>query len=105
MARGSKSKPLVTRLPFSRPNSEPPRTRTMSISTDKIYSGAATSTRGLVTGPFDAPDRHSWGEIHHQARSMAGALGNAGIGPGSAVALLAGDPADVAPLAQAGGMR
>jgi fatty-acyl-CoA synthase len=36
---------------------------------------------------------------------MAGALANAGVGPGSVVAVLAGDPADVAPLAQAVWMR
>src|SRR6201993_4145080 len=77
----------------------------MSTFTDQMYSSAATSTRGLVTGPFDAPDRRSWGEIHQRARAMAGALANAGIGPGSAVAVLAGDPADVAPLAQAVWMR
>lgn len=77
----------------------------MSIFTDQMYISAATSTRGLVTGPFDAPVRRSWGEIHQQAQAMAGSLANAGIGPGSAVAVLVGDPADVAPLAQAVWMR
>ena len=77
----------------------------MSTFTDQMYGNAETSARGLVTGPWDAPVRRSWGEIHEQARRMAGALANAGVEPGSAVAVLAGDPADVAPLAQAVWMR
>ncbi len=77
----------------------------MSTFTDQMYGNAATSARGLVTGPWDAPVRRSWGEVHQQARRIAGALANAGVGPGSAVAVLAGDPADVAPLAQAVWMR
>ena len=77
----------------------------MSTFTDQMYANAATSERGLVTGPWDAPVRRSWSEVHEQARRMAGALGNVGVGPGSAVAVLAGDPADVAPLAQAVWMR
>ena len=77
----------------------------MSTFTDQMYGNAATSTRGLITGPPDAPVRRSWGEVHQQARRIAGSLANAGVGPGSAVAVLAGDPADVAPLAQAVWMR
>ncbi|MGO4443535.1 fatty acyl-AMP ligase [Mycobacterium sp. 2YAF39] len=77
----------------------------MSTFTDQMYASAASSTRGLVTGPWDAPVRRSWSEVHMQARRMAGALANAGIGPGSVVAVLGGDPADVAPLAQAVWMR
>ena len=77
----------------------------MSTFTDQMYGNAATSARGLITGPPDAPVRRSWGEVHQQARRIAGSLANAGVGPGSAVAVLAGDPADVAPLAQAVWMR
>lgn len=77
----------------------------MSRFTDQMYGNAATSARGLITGPVDAPVRRSWGEIHEQARLMAGALANAGVGPGSVVGVLAGDPAEVAPLAQAVWMR
>ena len=77
----------------------------MSTFTDQMYGNAETSARGLVTGPPDAPLRRSWGEVHHQARRIAGSLANAGVAPGSAVAVLAGDPADVAPLAQAVWMR
>ena len=77
----------------------------MSAFTDQMYANAASSARGLVTGPWEAPVRRSWREVHEQARRMAGALANAGIGPGSVVAVLGADPADVAPLAQAVWMR
>jgi len=77
----------------------------MSAFTDQMYANAASSARGLVTGPWETPVRHSWSEIHEQARRMAGTLANADIGPGSVVAVLGGDPADVAPLAQALWMR
>jgi fatty-acyl-CoA synthase len=77
----------------------------MSTFTDQMYSNAATSARGLVTGPWDEPVRHRWAEVHQQARRIAGALADAGVGPGSVVAVLAGAPADVAPLAQALWMR
>jgi fatty-acyl-CoA synthase len=77
----------------------------MSAFTDRMYANAETTARGLVTGATDAPVRRSWGEIHHQARRLAGALAQAGVGPGGAVAVLAGDPADVAALAQAVWMR
>ena len=59
----------------------------MSTFTDQMYGNAATSARGLVTGSLDAPVRRSWGEVHQQARKMAGALANAGVGPGSVVAV------------------
>jgi fatty-acyl-CoA synthase len=77
----------------------------MSRFTDQMYGSAATSARGLITGPVDSPFRRSWAEVHWQARFMAGALESAGVGPGTVVAVLAGDPADVAPLAQAVWMR
>jgi fatty-acyl-CoA synthase len=77
----------------------------MSRFTDQMYGNADTSTRGLVTGSPDAPLRRSWGQVHHQARHIAGSLADAGVGPGCAVAVLAGDAADVAPLAQAVWMR
>jgi fatty-acyl-CoA synthase len=77
----------------------------MSAFTEQMYHNAATSNRGLVTGGPDATVRRSWGDVHREARGMAGALANSGVGPGSAVAVLAGDAADVAPLAQAVWMR
>ena len=50
----------------------------MSTFTDQMYGNAETSARGLVTGPPDTPWRRSWGEVHHQARRIAGSLANAG---------------------------
>ena len=77
----------------------------MSSLTDQMYANAATSRRGMITGTFEDPIRRSWGEVHDEARRMAGALSDAGVVPGTSVAVLAGDPADVAPLAQAVWMR
>lgn len=77
----------------------------MSSLTDQMYANAATSPRGMITGTFEDPVRRSWGEVHDEARGMAGALSDRGVEPGTSVAVLAGDPADVAPLAQAVWMR
>lgn len=77
----------------------------MSSLTDQMYANAATSPRGMITGTFEDPVRRSWGEVHDEARRMAGALSDRGVEPGTSVAVLAGDPADVAPLAQAVWMR
>ena len=77
----------------------------MSKFTDEMYATAQTSTRGLVTGEPDAPLRQTWGEIHRQARRMAGGLAEAGIGHGDAVGVLAGLPVDIAPACQATWMR
>jgi fatty-acyl-CoA synthase len=77
----------------------------MSSLTDQMYANAATSPRGMITGTFEDPIRRSWGEVHDEARRMAGALSDMGVVPGTSVAVLAGDPADVAPLAQAVWMR
>jgi fatty-acyl-CoA synthase len=73
----------------------------MSSLTDQMYANAATSRRGMITGTFEDPIRRSWGEVHDEARRMAGALADVGVVPGTSVAVLAGDPADVAPLAAA----
>ena len=77
----------------------------MSTFTDQTYASAATSARGMVTGSFDDPVRRPWGEVHDEARHMAGSLANLGVEPGNSVAVLGGDPAEVAPLAQAVWMR
>jgi fatty-acyl-CoA synthase len=77
----------------------------MSSLTDQMYANAATSPRGMITGTFEDPVRRSWGEVHDEARRMAGALSDMGVVPGTSVAVLAGDPAEVAPLAQAVWMR
>lgn len=77
----------------------------MSKFTEVMYATATTSTRGLVTGEPDVPLRQPWGEIHRQARRMAGGLAAAGIGHGDAIGVLAGMPVDIAPVCQATWMR
>ena len=77
----------------------------MSRFCDVMYENARTSTRGMVTGEPHAPVRHSWGEVHGQARRIAGGLAAAGIGHGDAVAVLAGAPVEIAPTAQGVWMR
>jgi len=73
--------------------------------TDEMYATAESTRRGLITGEPDEPLRQTWGEIHRQARCMAGALAAAGIGHGAAVGVLAGNPVDIAPVCQAIWMR
>ncbi|QNG17885.1 fatty acyl-AMP ligase [Rhodococcus triatomae] len=77
----------------------------MSKFTDEMYATAVDCRRGLVTGEPDTPLRQSWGDIHRQARRMAGALAAAGVGHGDAVGVLAGQPVDIAPSCQATWMR
>ncbi|WP_067653129.1 fatty acyl-AMP ligase [Nocardia harenae] len=77
----------------------------MSRFTEEMYATAAASPRGLVTGEPNEPRRQTWGEIHGQARRMAGGLAAAGIGHGDAVGVLAGMPVDIAPACQAVWMR
>ena len=62
---------------------------------------AADGDRGMVTGEPGAPVRRTWREIHATARTAAGRMAAAGVRPGDAVAVLAAQPADVAPIAQA----
>ena len=63
------------------------------------------SASGMVTGEPHAPVRHTWAEVHCTASRMAGSLAKAGVGPGDSVAILAGEPVDIAPLIQAVWMR
>ncbi|MFC6014137.1 fatty acyl-AMP ligase [Nocardia lasii] len=77
----------------------------MSRFTDEMFGTALSSSRGLVTGEPGAPLRQTWGEIHGQARRMAGGLAAAGIGHGDAVGVLAGLPVDIAPACQGIWMR
>ncbi len=77
----------------------------MSTFTDTMYASAMTSRKGLVTGEPAAPTRHTWGEVHERARRVAGGLAQSGVGPGDAVAVLAGAPVEIAPTAQAIWMR
>ena len=77
----------------------------MSRFTETIFSTAQHSVKGMVTGEPEAPVRCTWGEVHRRARHVAGGLAAAGVGPGDAVAVLAGNPAEIAPTAQGIWMR
>jgi fatty-acyl-CoA synthase len=70
-----------------------------------MYENARSSPKGMVTGEPHAPARHTWAEVHARARRVAGGLVAAGIGPGDAVAVLAGAPVEIAPTAQGIWMR
>ena len=77
----------------------------MSRFTETMYENARSSRKGMVTGEPHAPARHTWAEVHERARRVAGGLATAGIGPGDAVAVLAGAPVEIAPTAQGIWMR
>jgi fatty-acyl-CoA synthase len=66
-----------------------------------LLATGAGSPHGMTTGEPRTPVRRSWPEIHQTARRAAGVLMEAGIGRGSAVGVLAGEPATIAPAAQA----
>ncbi len=61
--------------------------------------------RGLTTGEPHEPRRRTWAQVHDEARRLAGALREPAsgprVGPGDAVAVLAADPALIAPGVQA----
>lgn len=73
----------------------------MSVFTRGILRAAASAQHGLTTGTIAEPIQMSWRDVHQQARRMAGGLAAQGAGRRSSVAVLALEPADVAPLAQA----
>ncbi|HEU0191703.1 MAG TPA: fatty acyl-AMP ligase [Mycobacterium sp.] len=77
----------------------------MSRFTDKMYRSARESTHGMVTGEPVEPVRHTWAEVHEQARRVAGGLAAAGVGRGDAVGVLVGAPVEIAPVAQGLWMR
>ncbi|MGE2717056.1 fatty acyl-AMP ligase [Mycolicibacterium litorale] len=77
----------------------------MSVFTDTMFASALAGTNGMVTGEPHDPVRRSWREVHERARRIAGGLAAAGVGPGDAVAVLAGAPEEIAPTAQALWMR
>jgi fatty-acyl-CoA synthase len=66
-----------------------------------LLDSAENSERGMTTGEPKAPVRRTWPQVHAASRRAAVALREAGIGRGSAVGVLAGDPAAIAPAAQA----
>ena len=77
----------------------------MSRFVDTLIASAAACSgpdgRGMVTGEPAAPVRRTWGEVHADARRRASALVDGGLRPGDAVAVLAADPAAIAPTVQA----
>ncbi len=77
----------------------------MSRFTETMYANAHRSAKGFNTGEPHAPIRQTWAEVHQRARRIAGGLAAAGVGPGDAVAMLAGAPVEIAPAAQGVWMR
>jgi len=74
----------------------------MSRFVDTMVATAANSgSRGMTTGEPAAPVHRTWAEVHQRAVRMAGALVSGGVGPGASIAVLAGDPAEIAPAVQA----
>ena len=77
----------------------------MSRFTETMYDNARSSLKGMITGEPNAPVRHTWRQVHERARQVAGGLAAAGVGHGDAVAVLAGEPVEIAPTAQGIWMR
>ncbi|WP_184691146.1 fatty acyl-AMP ligase [Saccharothrix tamanrassetensis] len=66
-----------------------------------VATAARAEDRGMTTGEPTAPVRRTWGEVHERAARMAGALVAGGVARGASIAVLAGDPAAIAPAVQA----
>ncbi|MFT7839577.1 fatty acyl-AMP ligase [Saccharothrix sp. BKS2] len=64
-------------------------------------AGALGRDKGMTTGEPGTPVRRTWLEVHERAARAAGALVAGGVERGAAVAVLAGDPAAIAPAVQA----
>ncbi len=77
----------------------------MSRFTATMWANAHASAKGMVTGEPHTPVRHTWAEVHERARRIAGGLAAAGVAHGDAVAVLAGAPVEIAPIAQGVWMR
>jgi fatty-acyl-CoA synthase len=73
--------------------------------TETMYDNAHGSLKGMITGEPNAPVRHTWRQVHERARQVAGGLAAAGVDHGDAVAVLAGQPVEIAPAAQGIWMR
>jgi fatty-acyl-CoA synthase len=73
----------------------------MSRFVDVLLATAGSSDKGIVIGEPAAPVRRTWAQVHTEALAMAGSLVEGGLAPGSAVAILAADPALIAPAIQA----
>lgn len=71
-----------------------------------LLDSATQSQHAMTTGDPHTPVRRTWPEVHalarrHAAELVAGTDTAAGIRPGTTVAILAGEPATIAPVAQA----
>jgi len=64
-------------------------------------TGTGGRDKGFNTGEPHAPLRRTWAEVHETATELAGGLVAGGLRPGTAVAVLAADPAVIAPAVQA----
>ncbi len=64
-------------------------------------TGAGGQAKGMTTGEPNAPRRRTWAEVHEHAARLAGGLVEGGAEPGAAIAVLAADPAEIAPAVQA----
>jgi fatty-acyl-CoA synthase len=75
----------------------------MSLFVDMMVetANAGGRAKGITTGEPKAPVRTTWAQVHEQARRMAGALVSGGLSPDAAVAVLAAEPAMIAPAVQA----
>ncbi|HTF46836.1 MAG TPA: long-chain fatty acid--CoA ligase, partial [Pseudonocardia sp.] len=71
----------------------------MSRFLDLLLTSAAQSPRGMTTGEPREPVWRSWAQVHSTARRMAADLVDGGLRPGTPVAVLAGEPALIAPAA------
>ncbi|MEV0728299.1 fatty acyl-AMP ligase [Polymorphospora sp. NPDC050346] len=73
----------------------------MSRFVEAMVDAAARSRRGMVTGAPTAPSRRTWGQLHTAAMRTAAALVESGLSARQAVAILAGEPVDVARVVRA----
>ncbi|MBO0878402.1 MAG: AMP-binding protein, partial [Pseudonocardia sp.] len=72
----------------------------MSRFLDLLIASASESSRGMTTGEPHQPVRRTWAQVHALARRIAVDLAGGGLPPGTSVAVLAGEPAMIAPAAQ-----
>ncbi|BCJ68109.1 fatty acyl-AMP ligase [Polymorphospora rubra] len=73
----------------------------MSRFVEAMVDAAARSERGMVTGAPAAPSRRTWGQLHTAALRTAAELVESGLSHRQAVAILAGEPVDVARVVRA----
>jgi fatty-acyl-CoA synthase len=66
-----------------------------------LLDSAAGSSHGMTTGDPGPAVRRTWPEVHAVARRMAADLRAGGLTTGASVGVLAGEPAAIAPAAQA----